>query len=238
MDNLVITALIEFAKEHIVALLTGTLYYFLAGLIAAILGKRSRIDAWCDEHVALAVVLNLLRGTGFDYWKILTQLKVLFSSKATFGTVMRPPPPAGTAFLLVFALAAGATQVGCSKATIDQKIDSALIFEDQAMNQVSYLQTVFEALVTNPAIPADRQAEYRAKFTEAHRLVVMAFDAKDQALREAKEANAETIDIDALVKGIVDAVKNVIEIVAAVGASPLFIQEQHAKAMTLSRGIK
>src|SRR5574343_207815 len=101
MNNLVTTALVDFAKEHVVALLVASLYYFLAGLIAAILGKRSRIDAWCDEHVGLAVVLNFLRGTGFDYWKILTQLKVLFSSRATFSTVMRPPPSAGAAFILV-----------------------------------------------------------------------------------------------------------------------------------------
>jgi hypothetical protein len=222
--------IVSFAKENLIPLAYAVAWYVLAGFIAALFGRKSRIDAWCEANPGLALVLNFLRATGFDMWKILAALKTLAEAKSKI------PPPAGTAFLLV-ALAASGMQVGCSKATIDQKIDSALIFEDQAMNQVSYLQSVFETLVANPAIPADKQAEYRAKFAEGHKLVVMAFDAKDQALREARAANAETIDINALVKGIVDAVQNIIEIVAAVGASPLFIQEQHTKAMGLARGI-
>ncbi len=120
MENEIIVAVVAFAKEHILALLVATAYYFLAGLITAVLGKRTRIDAWCDEHVAVAVVLNLLRATGFDFWKILTQLKVLFLSRATFGTALKLLP-----VLLVASI--GIAAQGCSlEAARQARINSQL----------------------------------------------------------------------------------------------------------------
>jgi hypothetical protein len=120
MDNAVTNAFIEFAKEHAVALLMASIYYLGAGLLGAILGRRSRIDAWCDANPKLAMVLNFLRGTGFDYWKILTLLKVLFESRATFTNVAKALP-----FLLVASL--GLASQGCSlEAARQARINSAL----------------------------------------------------------------------------------------------------------------
>lgn len=145
--------------------------------------------------------------------------------------------PATQAFILLGALAAGGTQVGCNRATIDTQIDKALLFEDQVIVQVNYLDSVFAQLVVNPAMPAEKQAEFRAKFAEGKAILMQAMQAKDSALRAAKAANAEVVNLPELVNGIVDAVQQIIQIVAMVGASPVFVQEQQTRAMGLSRGI-
>lgn len=99
--------LIEFAKEHLVALAYATLWYVLAGLIAALFARKTRIDAWCEANPALALALNFLRATGFDFWKILAALQTLASGKSKL-------PPVGPAITMLFAIGASVTQVGCA----------------------------------------------------------------------------------------------------------------------------
>src|SRR5512138_3857073 len=74
--------LIQFAKEHIVTLLVAAAWYFVAGLVAALFAKRTRIDAWCEANPKRALVLNLLRATGFDFWKTVATIQTLARSKA------------------------------------------------------------------------------------------------------------------------------------------------------------
>lgn len=95
---------IQFAKEQVVYLLILTGWYFAAGLTAALFAKRTRIDAWCEANPKLALALNLLRATGFDFWKTVATFQTLARSKAGL-------PPI-TALLFVGLLGFG--QSGCA----------------------------------------------------------------------------------------------------------------------------
>lgn len=219
--------LIQFAKEQVVYLLILTGWYFVAGLAAALFAKRTRIDAWCEANPKRALVLNLLRATGFDFWKTVATFQTLARAKAGL------PPVAA----LLFVGLLGFGNAGCNRATIDAQIDKALLLEDQVLAQVNYLDAVFQSLVENPTMTDADKAMFRRRFADSKAILMQAMQAKDSALRAAKAANAEVINLPELVNGIVDAVQQIIQVVAMVGANPLLVQEQQTRAMSLSRGM-
>lgn len=112
--------IIEFAKEHILPILVAVGWYFLAGVIAAVFAKKTRIDEWCAQHPKVALVLNLLRATGFDVWKVVASIQNLVRSKAGL------PPIAPTAVVLL-AVGLGLAQQGCSlEAARQARVNSQL----------------------------------------------------------------------------------------------------------------
>lgn len=108
-------SIILFAREHIVPIL---MWYFLAGAIAAISGKRSQIEAWCAAHPKVALVLHLLRATGFDYLKAIAAVQNYVRFRAGL-------PPATLLVLLV--AASSALSMGCSlEAARTKRLNSQL----------------------------------------------------------------------------------------------------------------
>jgi hypothetical protein len=228
MDT-VTTALLEFGKEHLQMLVVATVYYFAAGLIGAVLGRKSRIDEWCDSNPGLAIVLNFLRGTGFDFWKVLTQLQVLFKSKSTFGGGGLP------ALLLIGAMAAGTVTVGCNRSALHVKVQQALVFEDQVHAQVTRIESALEANI--PLLPPTMQEKARAEFAAAKDKIAIALSSKDQALQAALAASADTVDVTALVANVILAVESAADLVGKFGVPKGVVEEHKAQARTLSRGL-
>lgn len=140
-----------------------------------------------------------------------------------------------TALLLVGLLGFG--HFACSRDAVDNQIDKALLFEHKVMGQVGYLNTVFETVLAAPGFPEEKKQEARQKFADGMAWLTECMQAKDSALLAAKQANAETIDVNKLVEAIVGAVQRIIGVVAWAGANPLLVEDQQAKALTLSRGI-
>jgi hypothetical protein len=64
-------------------------WYILAGFITLLFARKTRVDTWCLAHPKLQFVLNLLRATGLDFWKIFASLKTLADARiaAIIGTV-------------------------------------------------------------------------------------------------------------------------------------------------------
>ena len=224
MQNL----LTEFAKEHLVGLAYATAWYVLAGVIAALFARKTRIDAWCEANPALALVLNFLRATGFDFWKILSAMQTLASVKSKL-------PPVGPAAVLLLAVSVSATQVGCGASALHPKIEQALLFEDQVHAQVKNLEGVFDATLL--MMPEAQRPEWQARLAFAKQQLGTALEAKDAALRAALAASDSTVDISAVVGQIVAAVTGIVEIVDAMGASKLVVANARAKAMTLKGGL-
>jgi hypothetical protein len=90
-------SIVLIVKEHALAIGIGVLYYVGAGIIAVIFARKTRIDRWCAANPRLALVLNFLRATGFDVWKILASLQTLVRSRAGL-----PPVLPGVMFMLTF----------------------------------------------------------------------------------------------------------------------------------------
>lgn len=222
--------IVSFAKENLVPLAYAVAWYVLAGFIAALFGRKSRIDAWCEANPGLALVLNFLRATGFDMWKILAALKTLADAKSKI-------PPIAPAFILLGALAAGGTQVGCGRAAVDVQLDKIEDYGVQVQGYVDYLESVFQVAVNAPGLDPVKKQELLQKFASGREQFNAAFDAFVAGLRAAREANAETVDINALVGTLVTAVTKIIDVIELVGANPLWIQDQRAHAVSLSRGI-
>lgn len=240
--------IVDFAREYIVPIAYTVLWFAVTAVISAVFGKRAHIEAWCLQRPTVALIVNLARKTGFDFWGTLRVIRAYARVRAGL------PPEDGSAsaksepvankaasflplFILFGAIAAGAIQVGCGRASVEAKINAVQEVQDQAIVQVGYLNSVFDAAVSNPAIPPEKQLELRQKFAEKHAVFDAKMAKKSQYLKEALEANAETIDVTALVAGIVEGVQGIIEVLDLVGINPFFIEDQRARAMSLSRGI-
>jgi len=240
--------IVGFAKEYIVPIAYGVLWYVTAGIVAALFGKRTTIEAWCQKQPTLALILHLMRKTGFDFWGTLKVLRAYARARAGLPPEEDPASaksepavskalPLIPMFILFGAIAGGVIQVGCGRASVESKINAVQEVQDQAIVQVGYLNSVFDAAVSNPAIPPQKQLELRQRFAEAHAVFDERMAKKSQYLKEALEANAETIDVTALVAGIVEGVQGIIQVLDLVGLNPFFIEDQRTRAMALSRGI-
>jgi hypothetical protein len=211
------------------------------------IGKLPRRAQWIAP-----LVLAMLAATGEGYLNGLTGEDLLQHGAAAGGEAgvlaigfwhvlkrffAEGAPTVGGASALLLVGLLGFGQFGCSRAAIDNQIDKAVLYEQQMIVQVDYMDSVFNALVANPEIPVASQAEFRRKFADAKAWFARCMQAKDAALRAAKDANAEVIDMSKLVADIVAAVQGIIGVMSFMGASPEFLQEQQTKTLTLSRGL-
>lgn len=98
--------------EHIRPILIFLGWYLLAGLAAAIVGNRTRVEAWCLQNPKTALVLNLLRASGFDYIKAIASIASYAKGKTGL------PPSLPTLLLCTLAL-------GCSSSSAAPKPPSA-----------------------------------------------------------------------------------------------------------------
>lgn len=159
-------------------------------------------------------------------WHVVKRLIELVKSK-----------PVAPALILLGALAAGGTQVGCGRAAVDVQLDKIEDYGVQVQGYVDYLESVFQVAVNAPGLDPAKKQELLQKFVDGREQFNAAFDAFVAGLRAAREANAETVDINALVGTLVTAVTKIIDVIELVGANPLWIQDQRSHAMSLSRGI-
>lgn len=137
--------------------------------------------------------------------------------------------------ILLLAIGAAATQVGCGASAIHPKIEQALLFEDQVHAQVKTLEGVFDATLL--MVPEPQRPEWQARMAFAKQQLGTALEAKDAALRAALAASESTVDISAVVGQIVAAVTGIVEIVDAMGASKPVVANARAKAAALRSGI-
>ena len=75
------TELITLIRANAGWILAALLWYVVAGLITLLFAKKTRIDAWCLAHPKLQFVLNLMRATGLDFWKIFASIKTLADAR-------------------------------------------------------------------------------------------------------------------------------------------------------------
>lgn len=132
-----------------------------------------------------------------------------------------------------FLAAISAVTACVNRDQIHTHVQQALIFEDRVHAQVGTLTAVFEASV--PLLPIEAQAKARKDLAEATHELSQLLEAKDLALKSALDLSAESVDVTQIVNSIVATVSKIVEIVATVGASPLFIEAQRAQARALVR---
>jgi len=99
------TQIIDLIKQNAFPVAVAIIWYVAAGLVAAVFAKKTRIDAWCEANPNVALLLNLLRATGFDFWKALAALYTFLNQKVSWGPPMLP---------LFLALGLGLSSQGCS----------------------------------------------------------------------------------------------------------------------------
>ncbi len=46
-------------------------YMVITGVLNAVLGRRSQIEAWCEARPYWAATIKLMRGVGFDPWHVI-----------------------------------------------------------------------------------------------------------------------------------------------------------------------
>lgn len=120
---------------------------------------------------------------------------------------------------------------GCG-GTLNASLQKALVFEDQIHAQVAQLETAFEAAVT--LLPADKQADARAKMATAFAVLARSLATKDAMLQTAIDASANDVDVSSIAVDIVIAVQDIISIVQGVGGSETVTE----RALTETQAMK
>ena len=118
---------------------------------------------------------------------------------------------------LILSLIAGCLLlIGCS-GTLQQDINTALIFEGQA--QSAEQQLVLAAQVAIGALPADKQAAAQAQLLDIAAKVEAAFVAKDAALQAAKDAaSSNGLNLPQLFADITAAIQALVALAQTFGA--------------------
>src|SRR5512133_3772170 len=156
--------IVDFAREYIVPIAYTVLWFAVTAIISAVFGKQAHIEAWCLQRPTLALIVNLVRKTGFDVWGMLRGVRAYARVRAGLppeedSHSAKSEPATNKAasllplFILFGAIAAGVTQIGCGRESVESKINAVQEVQDQAIVQVGYLNSVFDAAVSNPAIP-------------------------------------------------------------------------------------
>lgn len=241
-------AIVEFVGEHALLLGLGTVWYFVAGFMAALLGRRTRIDAWCNENPKRALAFHLLRATGFDFWKTVASIRDFSRARAglppaiPFGADDEGRKMRGTGIssivFVVFLAVVGTGPIGCGRAAIDAEIDRVLLVEQKLESQIDYIDTLFNAVILAPGITPEKRKEFMDRYADAKSWLSDCLEAKDAALLAAKEANAETVDLTKLSDAIANAMGKLISVLAFAGANPNVVHEQHVRAMATARGLR
>jgi hypothetical protein len=118
-------------------LVLAFVWYVVAGLAALLIGRKSRIDAWCAAHPKAAFAVHVLRATGLDVWKLVGAAQALARSRAGL------PPVLPTLLFVGLLMGCGSAQ---QQAKVRVDLDLACMSAAATANEI-HQRPAYELLI-------------------------------------------------------------------------------------------
>lgn len=192
-------------------------------LLQYIYGKRSQVDAWCEQQPRLAGLVKIIRGVLPDPWLFVQGVTLLLKGRLplAYSSLVDKIIKALTASTAALIL------LGCG-GSLHSQVEKVIVFEQQVHSYQQQLLVVAQSAIV--MLPADKQAQALQQLQDANGKLTLALDAKDAALQAALDASdASGLDVSKLVADIVAAVNAIVTVVNSFGADPRQTQEVGAR---------